>query len=65
MPNVKNQIEAEAAKVRKGFMKEMQNPTSQLPEMVELPKNGLNDEEVLNLTKSYLECGKYNWKGKN
>ena len=62
LPNVKEQIEAESAKVRKGFSEEMQAPTSQLSEMIHLPKNGLNDQEVLKLTENYLGCGKYNWK---
>ena len=62
LPNVKEQIEAESAKVRKGFSEEMQAPTSQLSEMIHLPKNGLNDQDILKLTENYLGCGKYNWK---
>ena len=62
LPNVKEQIKAESAKVRKGFSEEMQAPTSQLSDMIHLPKNGLKDQEVLELTENYLGCGKYNWK---
>ena len=62
LPNVKEQIKAESAKVRKGFSEEMQAPTSQLSDMIHLPKSGLNDQEVLELTENYLGCGKYNWK---
>ena len=62
LPMVKKQIEAETAKVRKNFTEELLHPTAQLPDLLLLPKDGLNHDDVLSLTKSYLGCGEYNWK---
>ena len=59
---VKKQIEEETAKVKKGFTEEMLGPTSQIPDLIQLPKDGMSHDDVLNLTKNYLGCGEYNWK---
>lgn len=62
LPMVKKQIEEETSKVRKGFREEMLNPTSELADLTVLPRDGMNHDEVLEMTKSYLGCGKFNWK---
>jgi hypothetical protein len=59
---VKNQIEAETEKVRKGFEEEMLGPTSELIDIVKLPKKGSTNDEILEMTKAHLSCGSFDWK---
>lgn len=62
LPMVQRQIEEETEKVRRGFEKEMLEPTKDLPDMTTLPDNKLDPQQVLDLTKSYLGCGSFDWK---
>ena len=62
LPSVAKQIEEETEKVRVGFEKEMLEPTSEIPDLLTLPDQGLNHDEVLELTKTYLGCGHFDWK---
>ena len=62
LPMVQKQIQEETEKVRVGFEKEMLEPTAEIPDMLTLPQNGMNHDEVLELTKSYLGCGEFDWK---
>ena len=61
-PSVQKQIKEETEKVRVGFEKEMLDPTSQLADILELPQNKMAPDQVLELTKSYLQCGHFDWK---
>jgi len=62
LPQVKAQIEAETEKVRSSFCKEMLEPTNELPDLLELPDSKMTTEQVLELTKTYLGCGEFDWK---
>ena len=59
---VAKQIEEETEKVRVGFEKEMLEPTSEISDLLALPDQGMNHDEVLALTKTYLGCGHFDWK---
>lgn len=62
LPMVAKQIEEETEKVRVGFEKEMLEPTSEISDLLSLPDQGMNHDEVLALTKTYLGCGHFDWK---
>ena len=62
LPQVKAQIENETEKVRTSFEKEMLEPTNELADFLALPDGKMTPEEVLELTKTYLGCGEFDWK---
>ena len=62
LPMVQKQIKEETEKVRVGFEKEMLEPTHELPDLLELPRDKMAPEQVLELTRSYLQCGSFDWK---
>ena len=62
VPIVKKQIEEETAKVKGGFEKELLAPTAELADILELPEHGLGQHEIIELTKTYLGCGHFDWR---
>ena len=40
----------------------MLEPTNELPDLLELPDSKMTTEQVLELTKTYLGCGEFDWK---
>jgi len=62
LPQVKAQIEEETEKVRTSFEEEMLTPTNDLADFLALPDGKMTSEEVLELTRTYLGCGEFDWK---
>lgn len=62
LPRVRSKIEEETEKVRQGFERELLEPTIDLQEFLQLPDIKMNSEDVLALTRKYLDCGSFDWK---
>lgn len=62
IPYISNQIDKELGKVADKFDKDAEDRFKSLPFFTQLPLDGLKEEEIINLTKEYLDNAQYDWK---
>lgn len=58
---VRNQIESEMVKLKDNFEDELLTPSQSLSDHSHLPQRGMAKEELLQLTKKYLDVGEFHW----
>ncbi|XP_059086019.1 sphingosine-1-phosphate lyase-like [Tigriopus californicus] len=61
LPMVRNQIESEMVKLKDSFEEELLTPSQELADHSHLPQRGMPKEELLQLTKKYLDVGEFHW----
>ncbi|XP_026476712.1 sphingosine-1-phosphate lyase-like isoform X1 [Ctenocephalides felis] len=62
IPYVKKRIDDELNKISAQFDKDIQKRMQDVPYITTLPEQGLSDEEIVKMAKSYLNLGTYKWK---
>lgn len=58
IPFVAKKIDAELKKIENDFLKDVISRNKDIPYIIELPKSGMSDDEVLGLVDMYLQRGK-------
>lgn len=62
IPAVRARLEEEKAKLRDNLREELHRPTSHLQDIVSLPAHGLDPDQVIAKTESYLSAGEMDWR---
>ncbi|KAL0114158.1 hypothetical protein PUN28_011460 [Cardiocondyla obscurior] len=63
VPSIRDRINKELTNVNDTFEKDVVRRLKEASFIIELPKSGLNNEEILNLVKQFVHLGDYDWKG--
>lgn len=61
IPSIRDKINKELVNINESFEKDVMNRLKESSFIVHLPKNGLNNEQILNLVQQYVHLGDYDW----
>lgn len=62
IPSVKRKLDTEMEKVSAGFIRDVEERTSHLQYITSLPKDGLNNDKIMEILNDNLNLGHYDWK---
>lgn len=60
IPSIRDKINKELVNINESFEKDVMNRLKESSFIVHLPKNGLNNEQILNLVQQYVHLGNLN-----